>query len=151
MNDINMLVLIISLFEITNTLKNYSALKRDGGNKLGSFKHGSDMKIVSLVLLALSTFFCIWILMSQREYIIGGIMLVVCMGIKTFAHNRDVEVFENGMFLNGRFISWGNIKSIVEYEKNSIRIEHKKRTILCEVANRIEGRTELMDLYAKFI
>ncbi len=149
MNDINMLIFIISAVDIINTLKNYFVLKRDGGNKQGSFKHFSDMKIVSLALLVLSAVFCIWILISQREYIIGGIMLVVCMGIKTFDHNRDIEVFENGMFLNGRFISWGNIKSIVEYEKNSIRIEHKKKTLLCEIANRVEGRPELMRLYAK--
>ncbi|TCO69001.1 hypothetical protein [Marinisporobacter balticus] len=151
MRNINLFLVIILIVEFSKTARHYLEFKRYSRNKIDSFKHKSDMRNVSIVVLILSIIFNIWVLCNWIQYMVDGVLLIIYIAINTINYWRKITVFEEGIYFNGRFTKWCNIKSIREYDRNSIRIDLKNNWRFIRVMNKVNNKSELLELSEKFI
>lgn len=141
--SINIILLLFFPVELWKMIKHYIKVKKYGGNRIEVFRYKSSMKSFSIVIFILSTIFNFWIMKrgNMANFIIFQLFLILILvqGI------GKIIVYENGIYHQGRFVRWKEMKSIRKTQKSSIMIEIKD-TIGAIMLNKVIREEELIQL-----
>lgn len=147
MRNVNPLIVILSLYEVISLYRNYIKVRGNGGQKLESFGHDSELKIVVLFIFVFATIFNVWSV-YRYSYLFNSIAFEIYVLLALINIFRKIVVYENGLFYNGRFIMWNEMKSIKEHN-SGIQIGIKNHWFKVVVLSKVRKKAELLQLISK--
>ncbi|PRX28311.1 hypothetical protein BX659_11341 [Orenia metallireducens] len=144
MGNINIVILLVFIYELISITINYYKIKEYGGNKIESFKHKSSLKNIIIVISIIGSIANILIFLES--FIISNfIMLQFYIISQIFKIRKKIYIYQNGISYYGKFIKWDEISSIKVIDDQKIKVEVKDSLKAVSLDN-IERQKELLDI-----
>ncbi|MBM7614122.1 hypothetical protein [Alkaliphilus hydrothermalis] len=124
---INGVILILFIFELYKTLNNLYRIKKYGGEPIEQFKHRSSIYYSQLFLATLVIPLSIIGMINQIFSVTELTFFLIYMVMSTISVVDKIRVYRNGLYYNGRFTAWNQMKCLEKYTKTSWRIDLKGR------------------------
>lgn len=95
---------------------------RSGGALISEFTQKSFIRKVLFVILLLVISFTAWSFNNFGNLALANIPMIFYAGLMLYNHSIKIEVLEQGVFLNGKFLKWQIIEKVEVDPNNSLRL-----------------------------
>lgn len=138
MTGIFMVTSVVFLYQLWQTLKQSRAYKA-GGVVSSNYQQKSFLTKVMAMIVLLSITFTVGTYKEFGTMALVNLPLIGYLLIMLFNHTRKIEVLEQGLFLNGRFIKWSHIEKVEVVENSSLRLFLKGEKYKIYVVDKVEN------------
>lgn len=139
MENLVYLFVIVLVYSILNIIWNIYKLKKRGGDFFAAFSHRSTNKISGVTVFILGSIANL-LLFDILTSVIFQLILIIIL-IRAL---QDINVYENGVFLNGYFIPWEKISSVKDWGEAKIEIKYGWNKVV--ILNNIKNKAKLFNI-----
>ncbi len=118
-------MLVLFIYQLISIIINYYKVKKYAGNRIESFDHKTFKKISIIFIVGGSILNLIFLSLSADFTLLDFALFQLYLLADFFKSTKKINVYENGILHQGKFIKWEQIKSIKEADKERINIELK--------------------------
>lgn len=131
----------------------YTARKayKNGGSVKSIYKHKSFTTRVMGVIIILTLSFTGLTYRSFGLVALANLPLIAYVCLAAYKNSRPIEILEKGLYINGRFILWDQIKEVSTGDRKSIRLSLNHQTYRILVMDGVEEVESLKKYIVKEI